>query len=73
MNDQKYDAPQAQRLSDAARASGQQCRANGSGAMKGCRDGQGASSCAQNGNYAQQGCSSGASANECFGAGNSAV
>ena len=73
MKDQRYEAPQAQRLSDAARASGQQCRANGSGALRGCKDGQGASACEQNGNYADIGCSSGARAHECSGNGNSAM
>jgi hypothetical protein len=73
MKDQKYDAPQAQRLSDAAQASGQQCHANGSGALRGCKNGEGAASCFENGNYADIGCSTGARANECASAGNGAV
>ena len=73
MKDQKYDAPRVQRLSDAGRASGVQCEGNGSGAMRACRDGDGASSCLSDGNYAQIGCSSGNQASECRAAGNSAV
>ncbi len=67
-----YDAPRAERLNDAARASGDQCLSNGSGAMRDCANGDAAISCKDYGNYAQMGCSSGARAREC-GAGNSAV
>jgi hypothetical protein len=67
-----YDAPRAQRLSDAARASGTQCTGNGSGAMRDCTNGDGAVACKDNGNYAQMGCSSGISAHECR-VGNSAL
>jgi hypothetical protein len=64
-----YDAPRAERLGDAARASGGQCEANGSGAMRDCADGAQATSCLNFGNYAQIGCSTGEQAHEC-GAGN---
>jgi hypothetical protein len=74
MKDQTYDAPRAQRLNDAVRASGGPgCISNGSGANKACRDGQSAVACLTNGNYATQGCSTGNQATECKGQGNSAV
>jgi len=64
-----YDAPRAERLNDAARASGGHCEGNGSGAMRDCIPGDGAISCQNFGNYAQIGCSTGDDAREC-GAGN---
>jgi len=60
-----YDAPRAQRLSDAVRASGEQCAGDGNTAGEVCTNGSGAVSCLDNGNYAYAGCRDGQSATEC--------
>jgi hypothetical protein len=78
-----YDAPRAQRLSDAVRASGEdcvpgnaadpgQCLTNGSAAQNTCTSGGDAVACENNGNTATLACHSGADATEC-GNGNSAI
>ena len=66
----EYDAPRAQRLSDAGRASGGQCAGDGNTASRDCANGTGATSCSMDGNSATQGCSTGMQATEC-GDGNS--
>jgi hypothetical protein len=68
----EYDAPRAQRLSDAAQASGSQCTANGSGANNTCLSGDNAVACERNGNGAYIGCRAGSGAAECLAQGNSA-
>ncbi len=68
----EYDAPRAQRLSDAALGSGSQCTADGSGANNTCTTGTGAVACEGNGNGAYIGCRPGSDAAECLGNGNGA-
>jgi len=73
-----YDAPRAQRLNDATRASGDDCTGNGnlagpgtcytngSAAHQSCKTGGAAVACNDNGNAAYQGCyKSGNTATEC--------
>ena len=60
-----YDAPRAQRLSDAVRASGGQCIGHGQSAHDTCANGNSAIACLDNGNSAYQGCVAGESATEC--------
>ncbi len=60
-----YDAPRAQRLSDAVRASGGQCVGDGQSAHDTCTNGSGAIACLNNGNNAYQGCVTGTGATEC--------
>ena len=69
-----YAAPQAQRLSDAATATGNQCAANGNTAGNTCvTTGSGAIACLNYGNSAYNGCvDQGNHAHEC-GSGNYAV
>ena len=61
-----YDAPRAQRLSDAVPAKGTtcgsgnnpeaECQTNGSAAIQACVTGTSATACRDNGNSARQGC-----------------
>lgn len=69
-----YDAPRAQRLNDAATATGNQCASNGDSAGNTCvGNGSGAVACMNVGNNAYNGCVDlGNSATEC-GAGNYAA
>lgn len=79
----EYNAPRAQRLSDAVQASGEDCvpgnaagypgycEANGSAAHDTCVDGGVATACQTNGNGASRGCRTGGNAAECV-TGNSA-
>jgi hypothetical protein len=67
----EYDAPRAQRLSDAVRARGAQCSGDGNGASEDCINGTGAKACVADGNRAFDGCVSGTGATECANKGNS--
>jgi hypothetical protein len=69
-----YDAPRAQRLNDAATATGNQCAANGDSAGNTCvNNGSNAVACLNYGNNAYNGCvDTGNTAHEC-GAGNYAA
>ena len=60
-----YDAPRAERLSDAARASGGECIGDGMSAHDTCTNGNSAVACQNNGHSAYQGCVTGESATEC--------
>jgi hypothetical protein len=62
----EYNAPRAERLSDAARVCGSNvCTGDGSGAGPGCDHGGNATSCKTYGNTAGEGCETGGVAFEC--------